>query len=304
MRYIGYVLMTVGLVAGTLSAATAYQVSLGLADDRLLGLRLAAPAGAYTPAADPDLVARVAPIHAAIDEQEASEEVTLLPPAEPVDPGQLPPVPTVETAQTGEQVVQGREALRPIGRPGDPLTPELLALLRERGVQNVRVQSFAIGRWPHNWVFGLSAVGIFAGAMLVRTAARAAAPAATPAGAAAPASDPAAILDSIRRTVAEVRAGIASADSWAARRELIVDRIGDLQQEQMPAFVATRPRLVAAQGLGGYAQLMDRYAAAERQINRAWSAAADNAEAESAEALEAAAELLEEASGRMPKATA
>lgn len=301
MRYIGYMLMTVGLVAGTLAAALAYQVSLGLADERLLGLRLSAPAGAFSPVEEPELAGRVAELHGEIDARERRAEVRLLPPVAPADPGELPAVPEVAAEPTGEQIVQEREALRPIGRPGDPLTPELLGLLRGRGVEHVRVQSFALGRWRLNWVFGLAVGGIVAGALLVRRSSRAALVA--PVSAGGRTADPAALLDAIRRTVAEVRAQVSSAGTWEARRDVIVDRLGELQQEELPAFVASRPRLVAAQGLGGYAQLMDRFAAGERQINRAWSAAADNAEAEAIEALEAAGELLEEASGRMPKAS-
>jgi hypothetical protein len=84
-----------------------------------------------------------------------------------------------------------------------------------------------------------------------------------------------------------------------ARLALILERIGTLQKTHMPAFVEARPLLVARLGLGGYAELMDRYAAAERQINRAWSAAADGVPEEAVSCLDQAAGLLDEAAARL-----
>jgi hypothetical protein len=52
--------------------------------------------------------------------------------------------------------------------------------------------------------------------------------------------------------------------------------------------------------MGGYARLMDVYAAAERAMNRAWSAAADNDETEAVASLERALVLLDESAKRLP----
>ena len=67
----------------------------------------------------------------------------------------------------------------------------------------------------------------------------------------------------------------------------------------VPPFIAARPALVARLGLGGYAQLMDHFAAAERQLNRAWSAAADGYATDAVECLDNASTLLGEAEQRM-----
>jgi hypothetical protein len=83
------------------------------------------------------------------------------------------------------------------------------------------------------------------------------------------------------------------------RAHLILARVGELQKTHMTAFVEARPLLIVRLGLGGYAELMDRYAAAERQINRAWSAAADGVLAEAVSCLERASELLDEAAARL-----
>jgi hypothetical protein len=63
--------------------------------------------------------------------------------------------------------------------------------------------------------------------------------------------------------------------------------------------LAARAELTSRLGLGGYARLMDAFAAAERAINRAWSAAADEVEAEAITSLDLASELLAEARERV-----
>src|SRR5690606_22380442 len=83
---------------------------------------------------------------------------------------------------------------------------------------------------------------------------------------------------------------------------LIVERIGALQKTQMPAFIDLRPKLISAFGMAGYARLMDAYAAAERQLNRAWSAAADEHEPEAVASLQRALPLLDETARRLPGA--
>ena len=83
--------------------------------------------------------------------------------------------------------------------------------------------------------------------------------------------------------------------------QLIVDRIGALQKTLLPAFIDARARIVSIGGMAGYARLMDVYAAAERQLNRAWSAAADGHEIEAVASLERAVALLDESANRLPR---
>lgn len=74
--------------------------------------------------------------------------------------------------------------------------------------------------------------------------------------------------------------------------ELILDRIGGLEWTHTRAIIDARQTLIGRLKLGGYAEFMGRFSALERQLNRAWSAAADGVLHESTVSLEAARELL------------
>ncbi len=87
--------------------------------------------------------------------------------------------------------------------------------------------------------------------------------------------DPAFALEQSRIVCEQLLRDLPSMGSEKQRLDAIVERLGEIQKTHLAAFVDARPRLVAKLGLGGYAELMDRFAAAERQLNRAWSAAAD-----------------------------
>ncbi len=78
------------------------------------------------------------------------------------------------------------------------------------------------------------------------------------------------------------------------REKQIVDRIDTIQKGPLNDFVEARQFLVSNYGMSGYAQLMDRFALAERQINRAWSAAADHVLMESQMCLANGLEALKE----------
>ncbi|MFU8829682.1 MAG: hypothetical protein ACNA8P_09650, partial [Phycisphaerales bacterium] len=87
---------------------------------------------------------------------------------------------------------------------------------------------------------------------------------------------------------------LARATTEDEKLEAIVRRIGFIQRDDVPAFVADRPALVNRLGLGGYAELMDNFAAMERQLNRAWSAAADGHLPESETCLQNAQPMVVE----------
>ena len=76
------------------------------------------------------------------------------------------------------------------------------------------------------------------------------------------------------------------------RLSAILLHIGEIQREDIPAFVADKPALVSQLSLAGYAELMDSFAAMERQLNRALSAAADSHLPESEDCLRNAQPLL------------
>lgn len=252
MKLLGNLLMTACLIAGCLSVATSYRPRV--TDDRVAGLTQTAPAGARA---------------------KTQEELDAL--RADYEAGRL----------TAEAYTRQREALVPTVTPsGAPITAEELARMRAQTADgtpvanNVKVQEFSLTRWPHAWLFGISALGLFAGAMLVRTstkhalAAKATSPGSTPVGADAPVS-PEAALAHTREVCERLLRELHTMPSDDARLDAIVERLGELQKNELANFVDARPQLVARLGLGGYSELMDRFAGAERQVNRAWSAAAD-----------------------------
>ena len=186
----------------------------------------------------------------------------------------------------------------PIAPGGAALTPEVLAELRAAEVKRVRVREFSLARWPEWWLFVLGCVGLGVGAVIVRRENRRAMAAAGAARGGAGAG-PEEALATLKREIERLRAELPGMGSEGERLAAIVERVGEQQRTTIPAFIAARPVLVSRLGLAGFARLMDSFAAAERQINRAWSAAADEVEAEAVASLERAVGLLGEAEGRL-----
>ena len=201
----------------------------------------------------------------------------------------------------------------PAAEQGTQLSPELIAELKESGEHRLRLREFSFGRWTGWWMFAIGCAGLLASGLFLRQQAKRELALEAPGGPGAQRQDPAVILESMRREVAEVLAAVGampSQDSTSGAfaalpiegdvNQMIIQRMGMVQATLMPAFIEARPRLVAAFGMAGYARLMDPYAAAERQINRSWSAAADNDEEEAITSLRRGLALLEEASRRLP----
>lgn len=188
------------------------------------------------------------------------------------------------------------EAGGPIAPAGAPLDAGTLQALRSADVRRVRVKEFGFDRWGGRWLFAGGLAGLLAGGVLVkRSAGRAAAQAAALAG-----STPVqGLLDGIEREVASLRAAIASKGDEEARGA-ILSAVGPMQRDAMPAFVdAARRELTERGGLRLYASVIERFAAAERKLNRAWSAAADNAVPEARACLDEASGLLSQTRQRL-----
>lgn len=193
---------------------------------------------------------------------------------------------------------------RPIARKDQQLTPELLATLRAAGVKRVKVKEFSLARWPEWWLFTLGCIGLGGGAAMVRSMRRKALAAAAAAQGPRPDGDaakltPAQLLDAMREDLETLRGKLRATPAQRDRLAAIVADIGHMQQTHIAAFINSRPEITARLGLGGYARLMDAFAAAERAINRAWSAAADEVENEAMVCLDRAAQLLAEARTRV-----
>ena len=281
MKHLGNLLLTISLITGMISAATSYfafvdQPAEAFAADEGGYVRLKAGAGAepFDEAARTELRARY-------------------------DAGEL----------SAQDFLTSYGAIDPVLGAGEDdggteLTPERVDALRSAGVQGVFTKSFSLERWRYWWVFLLSAIGLLIGSRMVRTAAKAEIEAATSGGSmagagGAPAATPEATLDALVGIVANLRAELESMGSGAARLTAIRERVGAAQQNEVTSFVEARPILVGRLGLGRYAEMMDRFAAAERQINRAWSAAADGVLEEAEVCLANAQELAREAHAKL-----
>jgi hypothetical protein len=238
MKLLGQLLVWTSLAIGAVAAATSYLTSLDLPDDQLIGLTLAAPAGANT-----------------------NQE--------------------------------------PLADKNDQFTAELLTQLRSTGVKNIRVKEFSFFRWRGSWIFVLALVGLALGGFLVRGAVRPATAATTDHE---PADSPQKLLDILEKQVAQLQAELAQETDENTRCERIAGRIGQLQRNEIPLFIDTREAIISTHGMGGFAALMDSFSAAERQLNRAWSAAVDRAYPEATTCLDEAAHLLAETQQKLTTA--
>ncbi len=95
------------------------------------------------------------------------------------------------------------------------------------------------------------------------------------------------------------RSDVAKDPAVGDKLKLILTRLEDAQKSEVVTFVEGRTDFIRQYGLGSYAEVMDRFAACERQINRSWAAAADGVYDESLDCLDAAIGLLEETQDRL-----
>jgi hypothetical protein len=184
----------------------------------------------------------------------------------------------------------GPGAPQPVAAKNTRLTPAILAALRANGVRRVLVKEFSWPRWSGRWLFLAGCAGLAAGAALKRS--RRGRPQAAGAGTDSGDERPEVALAAVRAAVDALRAELPGLPDSAARLRRTLEVLTDVQERLAPDFVALRPALTARLGLAGYARLMDGFAAGERQLNRAWSAAADGFEAEVVECLDRGASLL------------
>ena len=198
------------------------------------------------------------------------------------------------TVNEDVQVREGEgDGRRRIVAKGESLDAERIAALRAGGAKRVRVEEFGFGRWEERWLFLVALLGLACGAFLARHAA-----AASTAGKSEhdrSADSPAALLEKIQGIVDELLASWEARVVYAGDSEYVLEGLAIAIEDHGPAFVAARDQLVARMGLGGYAALMDRFAGAERQLHRGWSAAADGCLEETRACLERARVALGEA---------
>ena len=179
----------------------------------------------------------------------------------------------------------------PIAEKDQKITAQLLTELRRGGVRNVRVKEFNVRPWRGKLFFFLAVVGLLVGGFLTRAGEKPGAASQTAEGRTI---SPQRTLMAMQTTIEKLKTELDAISDRSARLDAVVSRVGELQKKQVPAFVEAKPELISTHGLAGYAAIMDSFAAAERKLNRAWSAAVDKADEESFACLDEAASLLEQ----------
>ncbi len=101
------------------------------------------------------------------------------------------------------------------------------------------------------------------------------------------------LRDSLERIAAETEDIAATAAGMGVDR--VRAEIDERLRESLRRFAEVRESLVHLYGLQAYADIMSRFAAGERALNRAWSASADGYADESLASLDRATERFREA---------
>lgn len=260
MKAIGSILIVISLVVGSIAAATVYYAPLSLPDE---AFQMSAATG-----------------------EPAYLELTA-------------PAGLVRTEEGDRE---------PLVKAGTPLTQEVLTTLRGHELQRadgstpelrrIRVSAFSFGRWKEKWWFLLASLGLVAGAALLRLDARRRAASAEPTGVGTKRLGPTEAIAAVKATL-ETLADRLSTGTDEERSDAVVVAIDKLRRRELDAFIENRDRLIGRHGLAGFAQIMDRFAAMERQINRAWSAAADGVLEEAEECVGQALRLVDEVEATM-----
>jgi len=272
MRLLGWLLIAVCLTSGSIAASTAYMPRVTLDDQRFEveledgekgHLELKGLAGARFSA----------------DDATRAKLQRL---------GAIPPEPVFTVGVKLNDDALGK--LR-----GDSAVVEVGS--RELRSRRVAVSDFSVGRWDLWWLFLVSVIGLFAGAMLLRKSAAADLARSGVAG-----DGEGAVLsplDLLRRAAEKTEALRAALPTAHDRCAAVLNGVSAIQREDLDPFVEGRLRIAGEKGLGVYASIMDAFAGAERSYNRAWSAAADGHEPEAVACVDEAAGRLAEAISRM-----
>ena len=188
------------------------------------------------------------------------------------------------------------DSAKPLVQKGTQLSTDIVAQLQAANVKRVQVKEFAWSRWSGRYWFIVASVGLIAGAVMLRRGNAAEVTASQEIRVAADGED-----TLLSQVVEQLDALISDATDSQALLPLadIVTRIEQIQLGPLASFVESLPQLVSRLGVRRYAQVMDRFAASERLLNRSWSGAVDGADEDcrdslrqSREALGKAAEML------------
>jgi hypothetical protein len=201
-------------------------------------------------------------------------------------------------APSGKSVDAAGE-VTPIAAVGTRLTPEIVATLRAAGVERVRVRQFSFARWSHSWMFAASAAGLAIGAVFVRRESRASRKSSLQEGRSAQA--PVTALTCMRDTLRMLDSEMPALREASGGMKRVTDVLGELQATHVDTILQSRDRIIATGGLAGFATFMSAFSIMERQINRAWSAAADDVPEESGDSIRRALALMDNVLEALPR---
>lgn len=197
-------------------------------------------------------------------------------------------------SNAGTLVQDARGNITPLFKRDTAIDREVYDALKANGVTRVRVKEFSFVRWQHAWMFGVAVLGLIVGGVMVKAAQRKDI-ARRVASATRSSESPEAALSGVGAVIES----LATLPEGHETNERIVREVGELQQTHLRVLSESRALLVGRLGMGGYAQFMDRFSAMERQLNRSWSAAADEYPSEAYTALHAARALFPEVKARL-----
>lgn len=197
----------------------------------------------------------------------------------------------------GRQPADEEGESNPLFEPPMAITPDMIETLSAANVKRVGVKEFSFPRWNERYWFLASLAGLIVGAVLVRRGTSASDIAAEQSE---HTEDP---IDALAQAAVEIdklATEVASPDFEPTKRlQKINEVLEQVRRTHLDTFTSGGPRLTRQLGLSGFARLMDAYASAERKLNRAWSAAVDNNEAESLDCLRDGQDKLREAMKRL-----
>jgi hypothetical protein len=229
---------------------------------RALSTAPAKPAGDLAPEASAAQAKRLAEQHAALLEEAEREGARV-----------------AETVTLHEDVLV---------KSGAFLDADLVDRLAAAGVTDVDVRivkGFRVRHWEERYVYLAALVAMVLGVVLKRPRAAAGVDGAAADGGALGASDVRARVAALARKLEELAArvdGLAPDGIHAALDPLLADDVYTI--------VESRDAVAARLGAAGFVAVFGPFAAAERQMNRAWSAAVDGNVAEARECVHRAAE--------------
>ncbi len=178
--------------------------------------------------------------------------------------------------------------LVPVATRGRRLDAPVLAELRANAAgipgqtpawKYVRVKEFAWSRWPGKWSSAVGTVLLVVGAVIARKTRDTVIAAEDGVGVAIAVASIAQLAADINSLVAHARTRPVGAAKW------ICDSTDGLQKSWITPLLRSQNGFIFKYGVGRAAETLTSLAATERNLNRAWSAAADGYLDEATEAL-------------------